>query len=39
MRTVGGVIFTVGMLFFIYNIFMTARKGNALVAPAAKGVR
>src|SRR5512147_158083 len=34
MRTVGGVIFTVGMLFFIYNIFMTMRKGNLEPAPA-----
>jgi cytochrome c oxidase cbb3-type subunit 1 len=32
MRTVGGIIFTVGMLFFIYNIYMTARKGNELTA-------
>lgn len=30
MRTAGGIIFTVGMLFFIYNIYMTIRKGNAL---------
>jgi cytochrome c oxidase cbb3-type subunit 1 len=28
LRTLGGVIFTVGMLFFIYNIIMTARKGS-----------
>ncbi|MFC1769511.1 cbb3-type cytochrome c oxidase subunit I [Nitrospirota bacterium] len=28
LRTVSGLIFTVGMLFFIYNIYMTARKGN-----------
>ena len=32
MRTGGGVVFTVGMLFFIYNIYMTARKGKALAA-------
>ncbi len=30
MRTVGGAIFIVGMLFFVYNIYMTVRKGNAL---------
>jgi len=28
MRTAGGLIFTVGMLFFIYNIVMTMRQGN-----------
>jgi cbb3-type cytochrome oxidase subunit 1 len=28
MRTLGGVIFTVGMLFFIYNIIMTMRRGS-----------
>ena len=28
LRTLGGVIFTVGMLFFIYNVYMTARKGQ-----------
>src|SRR4030066_6792 len=32
MRTLGGIIFTGGMLFFIYNIFMTIRKGKALSA-------
>jgi cytochrome c oxidase cbb3-type subunit 1 len=35
MRTVGGVIFTIGMLFFIYNIFMTIRKGKSLAAAKA----
>jgi cytochrome c oxidase cbb3-type subunit 1 len=35
MRTLGGIIFTVGMLFFIYNIFMTIRKGNSLAASKA----
>jgi cytochrome c oxidase cbb3-type subunit 1 len=30
LRTLGGVIFTVGMLFFIYNVYMTIRKGKAL---------
>jgi cytochrome c oxidase cbb3-type subunit 1 len=34
MRTLGGVIFTVGMLFFIYNVLMTIRKGKALQASA-----
>jgi cytochrome c oxidase cbb3-type subunit 1 len=34
MRTLGGVIFTVGMLFFIYNILMTMRKGSLESAPA-----
>ncbi len=37
MRTLGGVIFTVGMLFFIYNIFMTMRKGKLELAPV-KGI-
>ena len=27
LRTLGGLIFAVGMLFFIYNVYMTARKG------------
>jgi cytochrome c oxidase cbb3-type subunit I len=35
LRTVAGVIFTVGMLFFIYNIAMTIRKGKALAASQA----
>jgi cytochrome c oxidase cbb3-type subunit 1 len=35
MRTLGGVIFTVGMLFFIYNIYMTMRKGSALAESRA----
>lgn len=39
MRTLGGIIFTVGMLFFIYNIFMTIRKGKALSAIKREGVR
>ncbi len=34
MRTLGGVIFTIGMLFFIYNIYMTMRKGNLQLAGA-----
>ena len=38
-RTVGAVIFTVGMLFFIYNISMTMRNGNAPEGASAKEVR
>ena len=37
-RTLAGIIFTVGMLFFVYNVLMTIRKGRALErseAPAA----
>jgi cytochrome c oxidase cbb3-type subunit 1 len=35
MRTAAGLVFTVGMLFFIYNIFMTMRAGrNATPAQA-----
>jgi cytochrome c oxidase cbb3-type subunit 1 len=34
LRTLGGLIFTVGMLFFIYNVYMTARKGKAALAGA-----
>lgn len=33
MRTVAGVIFVVGLLFFLYNVFMTVRQGS-LDAPA-----
>lgn len=32
MRTVSGIIFTIGMVIFIYNIMMTIRKGKALAA-------
>jgi cytochrome c oxidase cbb3-type subunit 1 len=32
LRTVGGVIFTVGMLVFIYNIVMTIRTGRQNIA-------
>jgi cytochrome c oxidase cbb3-type subunit 1 len=39
MRTLGGVIFTVGMLFFLYNLYMTMRRGTAPEGAAAKGVR
>ena len=34
MRALGGLIFTVGMLFFIYNVLMTIRKGQAAEAAA-----
>ena len=34
MRAAGGLIFTVGMLFFIYNVLMTIRKGQAAEAAA-----
>ena len=29
-RTLAGIIFTVGMLFFVYNVLKTIRKGSAL---------
>jgi cytochrome c oxidase cbb3-type subunit 1 len=32
MRTVAGLVFTVGMLFFVYNVFMTMRRDTS---PAA----
>jgi len=35
MRTVGGIIFTLGMLFFLYNIFMTVRRAKTASAAAA----
>ncbi|MBI5741674.1 MAG: cbb3-type cytochrome c oxidase subunit I [Nitrospirae bacterium] len=38
MRTLGGIIFTVGMLFFIYNIYMTIRRGKELIASGAQEV-
>jgi cytochrome c oxidase cbb3-type subunit 1 len=40
-RTLAGIIFTVGMVFFVFNVLMTIRKGRALersessAAPAA----
>jgi cytochrome c oxidase cbb3-type subunit 1 len=34
-RTLAGIIFTVGMLFFIYNVLMTIRQGRARAAAAA----
>ncbi len=33
LRTVSGFIFTIGMLFFIYNIYMTMRKGSITENP------
>jgi cytochrome c oxidase cbb3-type subunit 1 len=33
-RTMAGVVFTIGMLFFVYNVLMTIRKGRALQAQA-----
>jgi len=32
MRTVAGVIFVIGMLFFLYNVFMTIQKGKKALA-------
>ncbi|MEI6385971.1 MAG: cbb3-type cytochrome c oxidase subunit I [Spirochaetota bacterium] len=37
LRTVGGLIFTVGMLFFIYNVAMTIVTGTRQGAKARKG--
>jgi cytochrome c oxidase cbb3-type subunit 1 len=34
-RTLAGIIFTVGMLFFIYNVLMTIQKGKALQSSGA----
>ncbi|HET9597816.1 MAG TPA: cbb3-type cytochrome c oxidase subunit I [Anaeromyxobacteraceae bacterium] len=34
MRALGGLIFTVGMLFFVYNVLKTIEKGRALQASA-----
>jgi cytochrome c oxidase cbb3-type subunit 1 len=34
-RTLAGIIFAVGMLFFVYNVIMTVRKGRALEREAA----
>ncbi|MGC2064289.1 MAG: cbb3-type cytochrome c oxidase subunit I [Thermodesulfovibrionales bacterium] len=34
LRTVGGLIFTVGMLFFIYNVYMTIGRGSLAEAKA-----
>lgn len=35
MRTVAGIVFVVGMLFFVYNVLMTIKKGNDLAKQAA----
>ncbi|ADR18729.1 cbb3-type cytochrome c oxidase subunit I [Calditerrivibrio nitroreducens] len=32
MRTVAGIIFVIGMLFFLYNVFMTIQKGKKELA-------
>jgi cytochrome c oxidase cbb3-type subunit I len=32
MRALGGLVFTVGMLFFVYNVLKTIQKGRALAA-------
>jgi cytochrome c oxidase cbb3-type subunit 1 len=34
-RTAAGIIFAVGMLFFVYNVLMTIRKGKALQASSS----
>jgi cytochrome c oxidase cbb3-type subunit 1 len=34
-RTLAGIIFTVGMLLFVYNVLMTIQKGKALQGTAA----
>jgi len=34
-RTLAGIVFTAGMLLFVYNVLMTIRKGKALQARAA----
>jgi cytochrome c oxidase cbb3-type subunit I len=31
-RTLSGIVFTVGMLFFVYNVLKTIQKGKALQA-------
>jgi cytochrome c oxidase cbb3-type subunit 1 len=33
-RTAAGLIFTIGMLLFVYNVLMTIRKGKALQSSA-----
>jgi len=38
MRTVAGVVFTVGMLFFIYNVYMTIVKGKKQQGEQAQAV-
>ncbi|UCD34155.1 MAG: cbb3-type cytochrome c oxidase subunit I [Nitrospiraceae bacterium] len=39
MRTLSGIIFTLGMLFFIYNVFMTMRRGSIPALSRKGGVR
>jgi cytochrome c oxidase cbb3-type subunit 1 len=34
-RTLAGIIFAVGMLFFVYNVLKTIQKGRALHGQAA----
>jgi cytochrome c oxidase cbb3-type subunit 1 len=36
MRALGGLIFAVGMLFFVYNVLKTVQKGRALEAGGAE---
>lgn len=36
MRTIAGVVFVIGMLFFIYNVLMTIKKGKAELETSAK---
>lgn len=38
MRTIGGIVFTVGMLFFIYNIYMTIRTGKVSLSSGSQEV-
>jgi cytochrome c oxidase cbb3-type subunit 1 len=35
LRTVAGIVFTIGMLFFVYNVMMTIRKGASPAASRA----
>jgi len=34
MRTAAGLVFTVGMLYFVYNVAMTMRRGSLSPAQA-----
>lgn len=36
MRTIAGIVFVIGMLFFIYNVLMTIKKGKAELETSAK---
>lgn len=38
MRTIAGIVFVIGMLFFIYNVLMTIKKGKAELETSAKPV-